>query len=310
MNKLLVFLLFSTTLLADHIDVVSNFFHEFPVTLTHLKQEGFNIRSLELSEYLKSPLSPQTRKIIVFNYFQNTYELSVLPKEKLTLFLWEAVDPHPFYELFSRVYTWNDNLVDRVKFFKFYYPYLMPMHTDLPAFEAKKLCTMIASHFTSERIAMIDFFATKLRGDFEFYGRPESHLTNLIRHPMYRGSIPGGHSDNPKIATLKRYRFCICFENCHIHRGYITEKIFGCFAAGCVPVYWGAPNIQDYIPKECFIDYRDFQSHDELYRFLKTMPKQKYEQYLDAIRSYLNSDKAKLFSLTNFEDILYDAATH
>ena len=36
--------------------------------------------------------------------------------------------------------------------------------------------------------------------------------------------------------------------------GYVTEKIFDAFKAGCVPVYWGAENITKYVPAECFID--------------------------------------------------------
>ena len=41
--------------------------------------------------------------------------------------------------------------------------------------------------------------------------------------------------------------------------GYITEKIFDSFAAWCVPVYWGASNVTDYIPEGCFIDRRKFR---------------------------------------------------
>ena len=33
-----------------------------------------------------------------------------------------------------------------------------------------------------------------------------------------------------KIAVLKKYKFCICFENTTHLNGYITEKIQNCFA--------------------------------------------------------------------------------
>ena len=60
--------------------------------------------------------------------------------------------------------------------------------------------------------------------------------------------------------------------------GYITEKIFGAFAAGCVPsIYYGAPNIETYIPKDCFINYLDFQTPEELYNFMVNMPEDVYE---------------------------------
>ena len=35
-------------------------------------------------------------------------------------------------------------------------------------------------------------------------------------------------------------------------KGYITEKIFDSFFAGVVPIYWGAENITDYVPKSLY----------------------------------------------------------
>ena len=89
--------------------------------------------------------------------------------------------------------------------------------------------------------------------------------------------------------------------------GYITEKIFGCFAAGCVPIYWGAPNVEQYIPKDCFIDYRDFKDLNDLYLFMKSMSKETYDAYLNNIRRFLNSSEAHIFSPENFAKMLLDA---
>jgi hypothetical protein len=36
--------------------------------------------------------------------------------------------------------------------------------------------------------------------------------------------------------TLEKYKFSICYENARDIPGYITEKIFDCFFAGCVPI--------------------------------------------------------------------------
>ena len=52
----------------------------------------------------------------------------------------------------------------------------------------------------------------------------------------------------------KNISFAICYENARDIPGYITEKIFDCFFAGCVPIYWGgAPNVTDHIPANTFI---------------------------------------------------------
>lgn len=41
-----------------------------------------------------------------------------------------------------------------------------------------------------------------------------------------------------KIEWLKDYKFNLCYENSS-YPGYLTEKIFDAFAAGCIPIYWG-----------------------------------------------------------------------
>ena len=78
--------------------------------------------------------------------------------------------------------------------------------------------------------------------------------------------------------------------------GYVTEKIFDCFWAGCVPVYWGASNITNSIPKECFISRADFASDRALYEFMKNMDKTQYLCYLDNIQKFLASEQAQLYS--------------
>ncbi len=76
-------------------------------------------------------------------------------------------------------------------------------------------------------------------------------------------------------------------------KGYITEKIIDCFAAGCVPIYLGADNVTDYIPKECFIDKREFPSYRDLLRFLKSVSAEKHAAYLAAARKFLLSEPAQ-----------------
>ena len=99
----------------------------------------------------------------------------------------------------------------------------------------------------------------------------------------------------------------MCLENSICLKGYITEKIFGCFAAGCVPIYLGATNVEEYIPKDCFIDFRDFTSYEHLYQFIKNMPKSVYEEYIANIRKFLKSEEAQMFSPQYFNEIMKEA---
>lgn len=285
--------LLTFSLTAKEVDVISSFsVTELPIESMKATKAGYQIHTVNLTNYeqlLRMPLPPEADKVLVWNYVVPASPIFQLPKEKLVYFLWEPwpIDPS-YYTLFSKVYTYDDSLVDGKKFFKFYYPNMRPIRNDLLSFEQKKFCTLVASNWTQDRINIINFFETKPAGEFDLYGYAK------YNSPMYRGPIPGGHTGDDKIAMLNNYRFCICFENTHHLKGYITEKIFGCFAAGCVPIYWGAPNIEEYIPKACFIDYRDFKSNEELYQYLKTISKETYDQFIANIRLYLASEKAQL----------------
>ncbi|WP_281650799.1 glycosyltransferase family 10 [Helicobacter bilis] len=52
----------------------------------------------------------------------------------------------------------------------------------------------------------------------------------------------GGNVDD-KIEWLKSYKFNLCFENSS-YPGYLTEKLFDAFLAGCVPIYWGDTSLK------------------------------------------------------------------
>lgn len=294
---------------ALEVDIIANFdIEDLPAKLLPVK-ENFDLKVVSLPDYfkIKSPKDPNLSKILVFNpYFDRTL-IAKLPKEKLILFVWEPETSLPIslYNDYSKVYTWDDTLIDNQKFFRFNYPYLMPMEENSIPFEEKKLCTMVTSHWTKQRLTMLKFFESNHPNDFDCYGWKKPRET-----PLWRGQIPGLHSGPEKISTLQKYRFCICFENTTgIIKGYITEKIFVCFAAGCIPIYWGAENIEDYIPKSCFIDYRDFESNEELYQFLVNMSSERYQNYIRAIQDYLHSEQATIFSPAFFDNLVYEAIT-
>lgn len=262
---------------------------------------------------LPTRIDKKIQKFIFMNIPQGAnkkYRLEKLPKEKMILFMWEPpIRLRKMYskgiqKCFSKIYTWNDDLVDNKTYFKFYYPNRRPMLTELPSFVEKDFITLISGATTdktrhhpnelySERIKAIRFFEEN-EPTFAFYGIN----WNASQYPSYRGTIAD------KLEINKHYKFTICYENCQNLPGYITEKIFDCFAAGSIPIYWGASNIQDYIPGDCFIDRRKFSTLEELYSHLKSITPEEYENYLTRIRAYLASPESALFSPENYEKIL------
>lgn len=155
-----------------------------------------------------------------------------------------------------------------------------------------------------ERVKAIRFFEAQNRIDFSLYGygwdkfaakstfilKMITKLLNLINRYLkvtpfksYKGPI------RAKSEILNNTKFCICFENVS-RNNYITEKIIDCFKSGCVPIYWGAPNVSDYIPKNCFIDMRMFNDYQKLATYLSSMSEQQYNDYQTAIREFLTSN--------------------
>lgn len=109
-----------------------------------------------------------------------------------------------------------------------------------------------------------------------------------------------------KITTIKDFMFCICIENTDFE-GYITEKIFDAFYANTIPVFLGNDKINDYIPKNCFINIKDFKNNDELYIYLKNLSFDEWKQYILNINLFLDSCNFKKFSKEIFSDTILNA---
>lgn len=149
----------------------------------------------------------------------------------------------------------------------------------------------------SEREKAAIYFSNMHAEDFDLYGDywPDSVKTK------------GVVERNKKIDTLSQYRFVVSYDSIANQNGYISEKIFDIFAAKSVPVYLGADNVLDYIPKECFIDRRDFSTDEDVFRYMKNMTKKDYESRIREIEKYLKSDSYKnVFSSEAIADNIID----
>ncbi len=164
----------------------------------------------------------------------------------------------------------------------------------------------------ADRLAAIRYFS-QYEG-FHLYGygwdqpvHRASRATQAAVRRANRGAIAPGL--RAKRAVLSRYRFAICFENT-IFRGYLTEKIFDCLLAGCIPIYWGDPTVTEQIPPACLIDYRQFGDLAELDRYLQQLRPDAAQRYLDAAADFLTSTAYTPFLADTFAAELLAAADH
>ncbi len=237
-----------------------------------------------------------------------------LPKNRhnTVLFIWEPPTILPWNYLkehhnqFGTVLTMFDHLIDNQRYKKYHFPqpYLNVLNKLVP-FSEKKLCTMFAgfhksqhpSELYSYRQRVIYFFESNSPYEFDLYGNGWEHL----RLKVFKGRVPH------KAPVMKRYKFAICCENMCNQKGYVTEKIFDVMAAGSVPVYWGADNIDSYVPKGCYIPANEYKTIDDLYSFLNNMPEEEYNIYLHNIQLFFASEEAYYFSIPYFIDTILSA---
>ena len=100
------------------------------------------------------------------------------------------------------------------------------------------------------------------------------------------------------------YRFVMAFENAR-DVDYVTEKFFEPLMYGAVPVYLGAPNIEDFAPGDhCYINASDFASAKELAEFLTSMTDEEYERYHEWRQKPLRESFAAMCEATSSHTLM------
>ena len=226
------------------------------------------------------------------------------------LYLCEPLSVYPvhfcrgFWTPFDAVLTWNNRLavagglLHELPVISYHYPFAAGHGVTRGANDAlpdllqrrKALCQIVGDKYSpmigqlySLRRAAARWFYRHGQMDMDVYGIPAMNV------PNYKGGV------DSKLDTFRLYRYALCFENLHHpfwSSGYVSEKIFDCMIADCVPVYYGASNIEKYIPENCFIDFRAFADFEALDAFLVALSDEDYLNYIKNIRAFLRKHHA------------------
>lgn len=204
---------------------------------------------------------------------------------------------------FPYILTYNEDWVDDETIFKRNIPYFFEENIGNIGFDDRKLLTSISGNkkskhpdeLYSERERVITFFENNYPEEFEFYGTGWDGAV----HPGYRGRV------DKKAETYHFYKFAICFENMKNIKGYVTEKILDCLTSGIVPIYAGAEDIEEYVPKDCFIDYWQFNDCNAMAEYLLNVNESTYQAYLDAAKRFLHTDHQEKFSGKEYARNIY-----
>ena len=246
------------------------------------------ITPINYKDYIKLSLKRLKKNDMFYSIVKQT------KKEQRILIIAEpeVVNPRSYivkyHKYFGKIATWNTSLINEYGYSQYCYPQPVPSKSYIKDYKQKKFCTIICGNKTSaeknelysDRRKIIDYLENSTY-EFDLYGFgwEKEGLKN------YKGTT--AH----KLETLSNYKYCICYENmCNTH-GYITEKIFDCFFSGTIPIYWGADDIEDYIPASCYIDRRAFDTDASLLDYINQIQESEYNSYINSAKKYLKSDK-------------------
>lgn len=230
---------------------------------------------------------------------------------------------------FHRVFSWNDASLIYPGAVKIFLPNDFTVSKARLFAERSIFACLISSNkvapwfgsndLYAERINVIRWYEKNAPSLFRLYGRgwgKPSHVFSY-REKLHRRisrlrTQLFGYKPFPswcgevkyKSDVLSDTKFSYCFENVKNLPGYITEKIFDSFLSGCVPIYWGANNVLEYIPANCFIDRRSFKDTADVHQYLLSITPEQYEQYQQNIADFLSGDKGYLFSSGNFVETI------
>lgn len=161
----------------------------------------------------------------------------------------------------------------------------LPWVKEHKIFTKSKICSMFAS---SKKVtpghALRHQIAESLNGKIDIFGGAAN------------SSKIGNNASpwNSKHELLNDYMFQIVIEN-DSYQTYFTEKLTDCFATGTIPIYWGAPDIDNYFNKDGMIIIKDEID-------LNLLTPEYYYSKIDAIKE--NFDKVQ--KMQGSDDILYD----
>lgn len=230
-----------------------------------------------------------------------------------------------YWGYFRLVFSWNEAILNQAHGVRIFLPNNIIVSDFRGYFDRNIFSCLISSNKVAQRVCANDLYAERMSVIdwheknaptlFHLYGRgwgkPSAAYTGrdkFIRRigrlrtqlfgykpfPIWRGEV------KVKSDILSNAKFSYCYENIKDMPNYITEKIFDSFLSGCVPIYWGANNVQEYIPPHCFVDRRQFRDTAEVHGYLMNITPEEYGQFQKNIAEFLRSENAYLFSIENF----------
>ena len=194
----------------------------------------------------------------------------------------DRIEETPLYIAIPVIYS-------QMNYFRNQYNNIQP--SQYVPFENKKFCILLTSnHYRNEE-------KTKIQSFMSSFGQCD-------KLSLYRSTIQDKscYHSVELLNVIQQYKFAIVCEN-SLADGYITEKIFNCFFARCIPIYNGSKQIESYFHKGSFVNMNDTENlsiHADTIRTLNTN-KTEFQNKIEAEKIHSEySDEQYATRLKNF----------
>ncbi|MFN8256699.1 MAG: glycosyltransferase family 10 [Bacteroidales bacterium] len=164
----------------------------------------------------------------------------------------------------------KDKIIERRSLLPYYSNTSFQQIVDNPPNKNKKISFILSGlsgkhNYIFRQNLLEQILKSKL--DIDIYGRGLQ-----IKDPRYKGEL------SDKFDGLKKYEYSIAIEN-SCEKNYVTEKFTDCILNKTVPIYFGAPNINDLFPTNSFINLNPANPIQQLDHIIQ------YEKYSDRIEA-------------------------
>jgi len=85
---------------------------------------------------------------------------------------------------------------------------------------------------------------------------------------MNNMTCPGSFGSMDYLEFMNDYKFMICFEN-HSQPNYFTEKLINAYCGGTIPIYWGCPNISNYVNMDAILYLEPHYTENDFQQLFK-----------------------------------------
>lgn len=124
----------------------------------------------------------------------------------------------------------------------------------------------------------------------------ENKINNIPTKFFLSGNLGGieNYNSNPILGSDKKplfdSQFHVCIENCK-RNNWFTEKLIDCLQTNTVPIYWGAPNIENWFDIRGFIIVDNL---DDIVTACNSLNPSSYQEMLPYIK--YNFEKSKKYT--------------